>query len=195
MDTRLILASVARHITLTNAEEEAFTTLLEPLHAPRKAVLHREGEIFAVSYFVNSGCLRSFLVDEEGVEQVLSFSPPGWWMADMYSLISGKPGMVTINALEDTDIWVLTKARQEQLFAAVPKFERYFRILVERSLVAYQQRVIDRMSLTAEERYLKFCHTYPTLIDALPQKQIASYIGVTPEFFSKMRTRLLRERD
>jgi CRP-like cAMP-binding protein len=99
---------------------------------------------------------------------------------------------LSIQALDDTAGWRLTKEKQEQLFVAVPKFERYFRILVERSLVAYQQRLLDTTTLSAEERYRKFCQYYPTLIDTLPNKQVASFIGVTPEFFSKMRSRFLR---
>jgi CRP-like cAMP-binding protein len=136
--------------------------------------------------------LRSYTHTADGDEHVLSFAPAGWWMADMYSLISGRPGILSIQALDDTAGWRLTKEKQEQLFVAVPKFERYFRILVERSLVAYQQRLLDTTTLSAEERYRKFCQYYPTLIDTLPNKQVASFIGVTPEFFSKMRSRFLR---
>jgi CRP-like cAMP-binding protein len=123
---------------------------------------------------------------------VLDFAPPDWWIADMYSLITQKPGLVNIEALEDSEMLLLSKAAQEQLYLEIPKFERFFRILTEKSLVANQQRLIDNMSLTAEERYSIFCKRYPTLIDTLPQKQIASYIGVTPEFFSRMRSDMAR---
>jgi len=139
---------------------------------------------------VTSGCLRSYTVDKNGVEHVLSFAPPAWWIADMYSLISQKPGTLNIEALEDTETILLSKTDQEKLYIEIPKFERFFRILTENSLVANQQRIIDNMSLTAEDRYSIFCKRYPTLIDHLPQKQIASYIGVTPEFFSRMRSRM-----
>jgi CRP-like cAMP-binding protein len=119
----------------------------------------------------------------------LSFAPPDWWMADLYSLFSQKPGTLNIEALEDTETILLSKSAQEKLYLEVPKFERFFRILTENSLVANQQRIVDNLSLTAEERYNLFCKRYPTLIDHLPLKQIASYIGVTPEFFSRMRGR------
>ena len=125
---------------------------------------------------------------------MLEFAPPDWWMADMYSLISQKPGTLYIEALEGTDLILLSKANQEKLYALIPKFERFFRILIEKSLVANQQRIIDNMSLTAEDRYNIFCKRYPTLIDQLPQKHLASYIGVTPEFFSRMRAGMARKR-
>ncbi|HEY0246023.1 MAG TPA: Crp/Fnr family transcriptional regulator, partial [Mucilaginibacter sp.] len=89
---------------------------------------------------------------------------------------------------------LLSKINQEKLYLSIPKFERFFRILIEKSLVANQQRIVDNLSLTAEERYNIFCKRYPTLIDRLSQKQLASYIGVTPEFFSRMRSEMLRKK-
>jgi CRP-like cAMP-binding protein len=131
-------------------------------------------------------------VDESGWEHVLSFAPQGWWMADMYSLLSQKPGTLNIEAIEKTELLLLSKANQEILYQKVPKFERFFRIITENSLVAYQQRLMDNLSLTAEERYNNFCKRYPTLIHTLPKKDIATYIGVTPEFLSRMLNKMLK---
>jgi CRP-like cAMP-binding protein len=135
---------------------------------------------------VTQGCLRNYSLDKNGLEHVMAFAPPGWWIADMYSFISQKPGMLYIEALEPTEVLLLSKEDQERLYVDVPKFERFFRIIIEKSLVSSQQRVLDNLSLTAQERYLNFCKRYPSLVNCLPRKQIASYIGVTPEFFSKM---------
>jgi CRP-like cAMP-binding protein len=122
---------------------------------------------------------------------VLSFAPVGWWIADMYSLLTQKPGILNIEALEDTEVLLLSKTDQEKLYHDIPQFERFFRIITENSLVASQQRMIDSLSLTAEERYNNFCRRYPTLIYNLPKKQIASYIGVSAEFFSRMQHKML----
>jgi CRP-like cAMP-binding protein len=111
----------------------------------------------------------------------------------MYSLLSQKPGNLFIEVLEDAEVVLLSKENQEELYHQIPKLERFFRIIVENSLVSYQERLMDNLSLTAEERFDKFCKKYPTLIQKVPQKQIASFIGVTPEFFSKMKSRLLRK--
>lgn len=189
----LILQAVHKHIRLNTEEQRHFTSLLQPKKVKRKEFLLHEGEICTASTFVVDGCLRGYTVDTNGWEHVLSFAPKGWWMADMYSLLSQKPGHLHIEALEETEILTLSKKDQQNLYQDIPAFERFFRILVENSLVASQQRLIDNLSLTAEERYLKFCDVYPTLINQLPQKQIASYIGVTPEFFSRMRSSLLRK--
>jgi CRP-like cAMP-binding protein len=123
----------------------------------------------------------------------MSFACEGWWISDMYSLLSQKPGNLFIEVLEDAEVVILSKENQEKLYLEIPKLERFFRILTENSLVANQERLMDNLSLTAEERFEKFCRKYPTLIQKVPQKHIASYIGVTPEFFSKMKARMLKK--
>ncbi|MDB5016654.1 MAG: hypothetical protein JWQ84_1486 [Mucilaginibacter sp.] len=192
MPYNLLVNNISKYIQLNEAEKEILFGYLKSKTIKRREFILNEGEICKYSVFVTSGCLRGFTVDKNGVEHVLGFAPPDWWIADMYSLISQKPGILNIEALEDTEAILLSKANQEKLYREVPKFERFFRILTENSLVANQQRIVDNMSLTAEERYSIFCKRYPTLIDHLPQKQIASYIGVTPEFFSRMRSGILR---
>jgi len=189
MSFQLILDNLAKHIHLTPDEQDIFITYLQTKNIKRKQFLLTDGNICKHSAFVTSGCLRGYTVDKGGIEHVLSFAPPDWWIADMYSLLSQKPGILNIEALEDTEVLLLSKANQEKLYQQIPKFEHFFRILTENSLVASQQRLIDGLSLTAEERYNNFCKRYPTLIDHLPLKQIASYIGVTPEFFSRMRNK------
>ena len=189
----LILDNIAKIVSLTEAEKELFLSKIETKQYKAKTILHNAGEVCKHSYFVNSGLVRSFNINDNIVEHVLHFACEGWWIGDMYSLLSQKPGNLFIEVLEDAEIIVLSKENQEQLYLEIPKLERFFRILTENSLVANQERLMDNLSLTAEERYEKFCKKYPSLIQKLPQKQIASYIGVTPEFFSKMKARMLKK--
>jgi len=192
MSTSLIIDSITRHIQLSAEEKDHFISLLQPKVYKRKQFILEEGEICKYSTFVTKGCLRGFTVDQNGFEHVLNFAPVGWWIADMYSLLTQKPGILNIEALEVTEVLLLSKSRQEKLYLDIPQFERFFRIITENSLVSYQQRLIDNLSLTAEERYNNFCKRYPTLINTLPKKQIAAYIGVTPEFFSRMQSHILK---
>jgi len=193
MSTNLIIDSITRHIHLSAEEKNHFITLLQPKVYKRRQFILEEGQICKNSIFVTQGCLRGFTVDQSGFEHVLNFAPAGWWIADMYSLLTQKPGILNIEPLEDTEVLLLSKVRQEKLYLEIPQFERFFRIITENSLVAYQQRLIDNLSLTAEERYHNFCKRYPTLINTLPKKHIASYIGVTPEFFSRMQHRMVKK--
>ena len=189
----LILHNIAKHIDLTNEEEELFLSMVEVKHYKAKTIVLQSGQICKHSYFVNSGILRSFNINDNIVEHTLTFACSGWWIGDMYSLISQKPGNLFIEVLEDAEVVLLAKENHDILYTKIPKLERFFRILTENSLVAHQERLMDNLSLSAEERFEKFCAKYPTLIQQVPQKHIASYIGVTPEFFSKMKSKILRK--
>ena len=189
----LIIQNISKHISLTQEEEFLFLSKTQILNYKAKTVILHSGEICKHSYFVNNGLLRSFNINDNIVEHVLHFACEGWWIGDMYSLISQKPGNLFIEVLEDAEVVLLSKENQEQLFIEIPKLERFFRILTENSLVSNQERLMDNLSLSAEERFEKFCKKYPSLIQKVPQKQIASYIGVTPEFFSKMKSKILRK--
>jgi len=182
----LILQNIAKHISLTKEQENYFLSLLKNKKVRKKLFLSQEGDISKGPFFVTKGILRSYTVDKNGFEHVLQFAPPGWWIADMYSLITQQPGSLSIDAVEDSDVLLLPKQELDKLYNEIPAFERFFRILAENALVTFQQRLIDNLSLTAKERYANFCKRYPLLIERLPQKQVASYIGVTPEFLSKM---------
>ena len=189
MDYSILFKNFAKHISLTKAEEKYLMTLFEYKVIKAKDFLVQQGEVSRQSAFVLNGCLRGYTIDSNGFEHVLSFAPKDWWIADMYSLLSQKPGNLNIEAMVDTEVVLISKTNQDLMYEKVPKLERFFRIIIEKSLVAYQQRLNDNLSLTANERYMKFCKTYPQLINEIPQKQIAAYIGVTPEFLSKLRAK------
>ena len=194
MNSSVILTNVAKHITLTEKEKTYFISLLQYQTLKRKDFLLKEGEVSKYSTFVLDGALKGYTVDKEGNEHILSFALKDWWIADMYSYISQKPGTLNIEAVADSEVAMLSKENQEILFAKVPKFERFFRILVENSLVANQQRLIDNLSATAEDRYLRFVKKYPLIPSCVPQHNIASYLGITPEFLSKIRARLAKRK-
>lgn len=190
--------TLAHHIRLkvdlTDAEMEKVNSFFVQRELPKKEILFKEGTLVDAIAFVASGCLRSYSVDDNGFEHILQFAPEGWWITDMLAVIKGVKSGLNIDSIVDSTILLLKRADQEALFEAVPRMERFFRILTENALCATRQRVIDSMSLSAKERYINFCSTYPdALINAIPQKYVAAYIGVTPEFLSKMRSQLYRE--
>jgi CRP-like cAMP-binding protein len=194
VQTDLILANITKHIDLQADEAAFFISLLKEKTVKRKQHLLRENEACYNSIFVTSGCLRGYTLDKNGYEHILQFAPPGWWIADMYSMLTRQPGELYIEALEDTEVLLLHIDDRNRLMQEVPKFERFFRIILENSLITFRQRLMENLGLPALERYLLFCKRYPTLIERLPQKQVAAYIGVTPEFLSKMRAEMLRKK-
>lgn len=182
----LLFEHMHQYINLLPAERELIASRLVVQKHKARTLLLQPGQTCRYSYFVTQGILRSFKIDADGSEQTLQFACRGWWMADMYSWITQKPAHLSIESLQDCELIVLSKNHQTQLFEQVPKLERYFRLLVEHSLVAHQERLLDNMSLTADERYQKFADKYPEIPHLVAQKHLASYLGVTPQFLSKL---------
>ncbi|HTF19772.1 MAG TPA: cyclic nucleotide-binding domain-containing protein [Chryseolinea sp.] len=192
IDTSLLLSSVQKHIRLNEDETALFTSYLEPKSISRRTLLAKEGEVCRQSIFVVDGALKSYTLDKSSIEHVISFALSGWWIADMYSLINQKPGVLQIESLADSSLLLLSRERQETLYERIPKFERFFRIITENALVASQQRIINNLTLTAEERYVNFMERYPFVLECAPLHNIASYLGMTPEFLSKIRRRIAK---
>jgi CRP-like cAMP-binding protein len=153
----------------------------------RKEFLLKQGQVARDLAFVVDGCLRAFALDDNGFEHILQFAPTGWWISDMSSVISRRESLLNVDSIKPSQVLLLSREDQLTLFDEVPRLERYFRVLTENGLVSSRMRLIENLSLTARQRYQRFCQTYPNLINEIPQKYIASFIGVTPEFLSKIR--------
>jgi CRP-like cAMP-binding protein len=183
---------VSRQVPLTDEEFPACTNVFVPKRLRKGAYLAQEGEVSKYLAFVTSGCLRSYGIDKKGDEHIVQFAVEGWWISDMYSFLTGRPGEYFIDALEESDLLLIDAASYETLCASVPKFERYFRILLQNNYVATHHRVLASISMTAEERYLEMVEKQPGIIQRVAQRHIASYLGITPEALSRIRQRLTR---
>lgn len=178
--------------TIEISEEEfAFAkTLFLPKKIRKKRFLFGEGDICKYTIFVEKGLLRSFTVDDKGGEHILQFSMEGWWAADLYSFLTGEPSPFYIEAIEDSELLMITKPSWDLLLKEVPAFERYFRILIQNNLISTQRRLIGSFSETAEEKYNKLLKEFPDIIQRVPQHMIASYIGITRETLSRIRSQI-----
>jgi CRP-like cAMP-binding protein len=193
MTTATILSAIQRNVTLTDDETAFFTSLLLPQRVRQGEMIEREGEPTRCFIFVNAGCLMTYFTDKEDVDHVIQFATTGWWTGDLHSFTKQVPSIYTTKGLADSEVWLLPKASMEQLLERVPRFERYFRIIFQNSLITQQHRIIQSYSATVDERYLQFREKYPSLEQYVPQKYIASYLGITPEFLSKVRRRLMEK--
>jgi CRP/FNR family transcriptional regulator, cyclic AMP receptor protein len=153
----------------------------------KKAILLHEGEISSFEAFILKGLVISYFLNEDGNKVVLSFATENWWVTDMDSLHNAKESKMFIEVLEDSEILILEASDKTELLKKVPKLERMFRILVERHLINYQQRIFGNIALSGKDRYQSFQTKYPQLLQRVPQHLIASYLGITPEFLSRIR--------
>ena len=177
-------------INITDEEFEYAKTLFIPKKLRKKRFLLEDGEPCIYTTFVEKGLLRSFTVDDKGNEHILQFGMEGWWVADLYSFLTGEPSEYNIEALEDCELLLITKSSWDLLLDEVPAFERYFRILIQNNLIATQRRLMGTISTTAEERYNKLLQDFPRISQRVPQHMIASYIGVTRETLSRLRSQM-----
>ncbi len=160
----------------------------------RKDLLLNEGAICKSIYYVHSGALRAYYTDKEYNDNIIMFAINDWWITDMYSFVNQQPAILNIDAIENSEVFQLKKENLEILYKEVPKFERFFRIMMQNAYIREQLRVTQNLSLSAEERYMNFVKKYPQFIQRISQKQIASYLGITPEFLSAVRKKAMRNK-
>ena len=183
-----------RLIPLSKEEKELVTQNFHSrLYRKRQYVL-QEGNICTQLNFVVRGCLRMYKIDEQGATHVLQFAVENYWINDLGSFHSEKPSELNIDALDDTMVLQINRNDLVSLYLQASKFDRIFRVLIENSFINLQKRLLQNISSTAEQRYQAFLDTYPHLVNRLSQTQIASFLGITPEFLSRLRNKVSKSK-
>jgi len=192
MSYDLLISNVSKHISLSAEEIEFFTSLWRSKSLVTGDFLLREGEICRYESFVIKGCLKTYYQDENGFEHVIDFSIEEWWADDLYSFLTQTASRSNVKAIENTDILQISKTDLELLYQKIPKFERFFRILFQNAFISQREQINLALSASARDRYLLFIKKKPYAEKRFPQKDIASYLGVTPQFLSTLRKKLGR---
>jgi CRP-like cAMP-binding protein len=180
-----------RHVDLSASDLAEIDKAFAPFTLPCRKFLLEAGQISTHEHYVVSGCLRTYLLDSTGNEHTLAFAIEDWWTGDLRSFNSRVPSYLYIEALEDTTLLRIERGVFDDLFAHVPLMDRFFRLLLARAFSASQERIYEEHALSVGERLMRCRKRYPWLEQRIPQKHIASYLGVTPEFLSRNRKKLL----
>jgi CRP-like cAMP-binding protein len=183
----LLLAHVGRHIQLSPQEKEIFLSLIQFRRIRKRHYIVQQGAVALYETFVSKGCLRAFYIDGHGKEYVVQFAVEDWWTSDLKSFLTQTPADYYVEALEDSEVFQIDFAALEELYTRVPQFNKFFRIIMQRAFIALQQRLVSTHSKSAEERYAEFVKRYPNIEQRVPQYMVASYLGFTPEFLSRIR--------
>jgi CRP-like cAMP-binding protein len=190
----LLLAHMSSAFPLQEKEIEELFRLFDERKVKRRAFILHHGDVCKHFTFVVSGCFKMYAIDQAGKEHNLEFAVENEWVSDLSSFYSEKPSDVYIEAIEPSVILQITRPNLIYLYGNYSKFNSTFRIIVERKYIELQNRVLQNISATAEERYVNFVKQYPSLATRLPNTQIASYLGITSEFLSKIRKDLAHKR-
>ena len=193
MNPSHLLEYIGKYIDLTKDETDLIVANIRFRKFLKGQFVVQQGDICKFSGFILKGCTKTFIMDEEGQEHIVMFSIEDWWTSDMGSFITQTPADFNVQCLENTEMIQFSYENQEMLFQKIPKLERFFRKIVEKGFVASQKRIVRNLSFTAKERYLFFRAQYPEIEQRIPQYLIASYLGITKEFLSKIKSQLVLE--
>jgi len=186
----LLIRHINRSTPLSRTEQEEFCKYFHPKSIKKKSFLLEQGQICKFEGFVIEGCFRIFTNDIKGNQNTLYFAAKDWWLMDIDSFMNNKPSDLFIQALEDSKVLLINQEDKLSLYDSVPLAERFFRITFQKSVVAWQRRLIRNHSLTAKERYYHFIANYPEIAERLTDRQTSSYLGITHEFLSKIKKQL-----
>lgn len=182
-----ILEHFQQFLPLTEAEQALILARAKPRNIKRRQMILQEGFVCQHYTFIVKGCFRMYAVDDRGLEHNIQFAAENDWIADIGSFHSKKPSRLFIEAVEPSEIIQIEQQDLYFLYINIPKLDRIFKVIIENKYVELQNRVLENISSTAQQRYLNFLEQYPTIASRLPNVQIASYLGITPEFLSKVR--------
>ncbi|MCJ7933187.1 MAG: Crp/Fnr family transcriptional regulator [Chryseobacterium sp.] len=180
------------YVDISDEKLEQYCNAFRLQKIRKKDFLLREGDVCEFEGFVVKGCFKVSHTDHHAAEQILYFGIENWWISDIDSFVNRIPSKLMIQAIEDSEILLISKKDKERLYLEIPEVERLMRLKFQRSIIALQRRIIDNLSKTSDERYLDFLKEYPETAHRLTNIQIAAYLGVTPEFISRIRRKIVK---
>ena len=183
---------IRNRIDLSEEEFNQLLNLFKSVRFPKRHILIRPGQEIHHQYFVASGCMRTFLIDQSGKEHTVQFAIENWWTSDYIAYYTGEKSVLHVECIEDCELLQVKRSDLMDFFKFSPKLESFFRAQLESAFVAFQKRILSNLYMTAEERYSVFLNSYPNIEQRVKNYQIASYLGITPESLSRLRHKRIK---
>ncbi len=182
-----ILNHLTKVISLTESEQQEFTSILEEVRISKKSFLIEPGDLVNSEYYVVSGCMEAYYLDETGDKHIIQFAVEDWWISDFEAFFNKVPAKLYVETIEDSVLLAINREALEVLYTRIPKFERFFRIKTTNAFVSLRTRILSTLQKSGKERYLEFCESYPKIEQRVPNYHIANYLGLKPESLSRIR--------
>lgn len=183
-----LIKNLSKFVPLTPQEVGIIQSLFTFRKYRKRQYILQEGDVARYETFIVKGVTRTYQVDEKGQEHVLQFGLEDWWVGDLYSFLTEAPTTYNVDCLEDTEVMHITRADLETLYEKVPKMERHFRIMIQNAFITSTRRLSATLAKSAQERYEEFIERYPQIEQRVANHQIASYLGITPQTLSRIRS-------
>jgi len=184
----------SKNTFISEGEFELLHSYLRKRVVRKRGFLLSQGEVCNFEAYIVKGCLKKYYIDEKGDEVILQFAIEDWWISDIGSFAEQTPSNLFIEALEDTELLIIDYTNKEKIFQEIPGLERVFRLMIQRAYAVLESRFYSSIAKSAEERYVEFVKKYPAIVQRVPQTQIASFLGITPESLSRIKSKMVKKK-
>ena len=188
-----IIPEIFKDISFSQEEVNSIEDKFEKLNLKKGTTLLNAGELVSNQYFVYSGCLRTYFIDNSGKEHTLQFAINDWWISDYTAFFTTTKALMNIETIQDATLYKVSQKDMEALYSKIPQLETFFRKKMEKAFASFQKRILASLAQSAKERYVSFISTYPNIEQSVKNYHIASYLGITTESLSRIRKELAHE--
>lgn len=188
---QLLFTSIQKHVSISDTELDDLLSIAKVRKVKKGQYLVHEGANVRKTFFIKTGIAIAYYIDLNGSEHVIQFAIEGWWISDIQSYVYGKNSVLNVQAMEDSEVYEFLYDDMVGIHEKIPSVQRYFLNITQNAFASFQERVLNNLYLPAEGRYTALIKKYPFIEQRLSQKLIASYLGISPEFLSKIKKRLL----
>jgi CRP-like cAMP-binding protein len=185
-----VVQEIFKDVNFTDEQAEIVVPKLKKMTVPKGRVILSAGQFVPYQYYVYSGCLRTYFLDDSGKEHTIQFAVNDWWISDYTAFFTGGQSILYIECIQDAEIYQISKESMEKLYKEVPVIETFFRVKMERFFASFQKRILSDLAMSAKDKYNRFIKTYPEIEQTIKNYHLASYLGITTESLSRIRKEL-----